>query len=169
MKNWLGTFGFSYVGLIFLLLLFIPNMIWSKHKPHGYTADGESKVLLTFEMCGQITVTCVSLCFSDFNLRPLTRHSLFLVAACLCMLLYEVWWVRYFKSEKKLSDFYRSLCGIPVAGATLPVLAFFFLGIYGQNIWMLIACILLGIGHIRIHVQHKKELQTYADTKTENQ
>ena len=26
-------FGFSYVGLIFLLLLMVPNMIWSKNQP----------------------------------------------------------------------------------------------------------------------------------------
>ena len=25
-----GHLGFSYIGLIFLLLLFIPNMIWTK-------------------------------------------------------------------------------------------------------------------------------------------
>lgn len=169
MKNWLGTFGFSYIGLIFLLLLFIPNIVWSKHKPKGYTDKGENKILRALEMLGQITVTCIALCFSDFNLHPISWRSLFLAAACLNMLLYEFWWIRYFKSEKTLADFYSSLCGIPVAGATLPVLAFFFLGIYGQNIWMLIACVCLGIGHIGVHLQHKKELQTYADAKTENQ
>lgn len=167
MKNWLGTFGFSYVGLLFLFLLFMPNLAWIKHKPAGYTAVGESKVLRAFEAVGQVAVTCIALCFSDFNLRPISWRSLFLAAACLCMLLYEVWWVRYFKSEKKLPDFYRSLCGIPVAGATLPVLAFFFLGIYGQNLWMLAACSCLGIGHIGIHLQHKKDLQANADTTTE--
>lgn len=167
MKNWLGTFGFSYVGLIFLFLLFMPNIAWSKHKPKGYTADGERKVLRVFEAVGQAAVTCIALCFSDFNLRPISWRSLFLAAACLCMLLYAVWWVRYFQSEKKLPDFYRSLCGIPVAGATLPVFAFFFLGIYGQNLWMLAACICLGVGHIGIHLQHKKDLQANADTTTE--
>lgn len=78
MKHWLGTFGFSYVGLIFLFLLFMPNIAWSKHKPKGYTADGESKVLRAFETVGQITVTCIALCFSDFNLRPLSWRSVFL-------------------------------------------------------------------------------------------
>ena len=60
MKTWLGTFGFSYVGAVFLLLLFVPNIVWSKHKPKDYTADGESKVLHAFEMCGQVAVTCIS-------------------------------------------------------------------------------------------------------------
>ena len=55
-------------------------------------------------------------------------------------------------------DFYSSLLGIPVAGATLPVVAFFMLGIYGKVIWMITAVVLLGIGHIGIHLQHRKAL-----------
>lgn len=169
MKNWFGTFGFSYIGAVFLLLLFIPNLIWSRQKPKDYTADGESKILRAFEMLGQIAVTAAALRFSDFNLRPLTLRSVFLAATCFCILFYELWWIRYFKSEKRVSDFYSSFCGIPVAGAVLPVFAFFFLGIYGKNIWMLLSCALLGVGHIGIHVQHKKELKPHANTKTENQ
>jgi hypothetical protein len=32
----LGHLGFSYVGLIYLLMLWIPNTIWSKNKPIDY-------------------------------------------------------------------------------------------------------------------------------------
>ena len=49
--------------------------------------------------------------------------------------------------------------GIPVAGATLPVVAFLLLGIYGRNIFLIISTIVLGIGHIGIHLNHKKELE----------
>lgn len=40
-------FGFSYVGLIYLLMLFIPNAIWTKNQPKEYEkyAKGENKVL----------------------------------------------------------------------------------------------------------------------------
>lgn len=48
--------------------------------------------------------------------------------------------------------------GIPVAGATLPVIAFFLLGVYGKVVWMLIATLILGIGHIGIHLQHRKNI-----------
>ena len=77
----LGHFGFSYVGLIFMIMLMVPNIIWAKNQPQGYTAENENKVL-----------------------------------------------------------------------------AVFLLGIYGKVIWMLIACVILGIGHIGIHWQHSKEL-----------
>lgn len=75
------------------------------------------------------------------------------------MLLYEIWWIRYFKSQKEMKDFYKSLLGIPVAGATLPVLAFLFLGVYGKNIFLILATIVLGIGHMGIHFNHKRELE----------
>ena len=56
-------------------------------------------------------------------------------------------------------DFYRPLFGIPVPGATLPVAAFLLLGIYGKVIWLIIASMILGIGHIGIHLQHIKKLK----------
>lgn len=82
--------------------------------------------------------------------------NLWLVAAFILIIMYEAWWVRYFRSERRLSDFYSSFLGIPLAGTTLPVAAFFMLGIYGKVICMLIATIILGIGSIGIHIQHKK-------------
>lgn len=167
MRTWFGTFGFSYVGMLFLVLLFIPNLLWSRHKPKDYTAGKESKILRVLEATGQIAVTCISLCFSDFNLRPISWSSIFLAVACVFQILYEFWWIWYFKSDKTLIEFYGSFCGIPVAGAVLPVLAFFCLGLYGRNLWMLLACICLGVGHIGIHLQHKRELKIDANTKTE--
>lgn len=155
----MGHLGFSYVGLIFLLMLFIPNLIWTRHQPKGYDFQKENKVLLIFERSGQVLVTCTALIFSDFNLRPWSPWSLWLLAAAVLMLLYEGWWIRYFQSPKTLADFYSSFCGMPVAGATLPVAAFFLLGIYGKVIWLLLAVMILGIGHIGIHLQHRRKIQ----------
>ena len=44
----LGHFGFSYVGLIFMIMLMVPNIIWAKNQPQGYTAENENKVLAFF-------------------------------------------------------------------------------------------------------------------------
>ncbi len=151
-----GNFGFSYTGLIFLLMLFIPNIIWARGKPQGYTSEKENKILLVFERLGEALTCCCALVFSDFNIREWTPWSLWLIAASFLMIIYEAWWVRYFRSERKLSDFYRDFYGIPLAGATLPVIAFFMLGMYGRVVWMLMATLILGIGHIGIHIQHRK-------------
>lgn len=154
-----GHPGFSYMGFIFLLMLTIPNLIWTRHQPKDYDFKSENKVLLLFERVGQVLVTCTALIFSDFNLRPWSPWSLWLVAAVLLMLMYEGWWVRYFKSQKTMADFYSSFCGVPVAGATLPVVAFFLLGIYGKVVWLMSSVVILGIGHIGIHLQHRREIE----------
>lgn len=153
-------FGFSYIGLVFLLMLFIPNIIWAKHKPKDYEkyVVNENKILLIFERTGEILVCVISLIFADFNLREPNLWSVWLVLAVLAMIFYEGYWIKYFRSEQKMTDFYVSFLGIPVAGASLPVAAFFFLGIYGANFFMLFAIIVLGIGHIGIHLSHRKEV-----------
>ena len=154
----MGHLGFSYIGLIFLLMLTIPNLIWTKHQPIGYEFQGENKILLIFERAGQVLVTGISLIFSDFNLHPWSLWTLWLIAAILFMIMYECWWVRYFKSQKSLADFYSSFCGIPVAGATLPVIAFLLLSVYGKVVWLFVSVVILGIGHIGIHLQHRREI-----------
>ncbi|MCH5325354.1 MAG: hypothetical protein J1E39_09070 [Eubacterium sp.] len=155
----MGHFGFSYIGLIFLLMLFIPNIIWAKNQPQGYTAENENKLLLVFERAGEALTSGCALIFSDFNLNGWTVWCWWLIAAFALMLLYELWWIRYFRSERRQEDFYSSILGVPLAGATLPVAAFFLLGVYGKVIWMLIASVILGIGHIGIHIQHSKEIK----------
>lgn len=151
---WQGHPGFSYVGLLFLLMLFIPNMIWTKNQPQGYASENENRILLILERVGEVLTTVCALAFEDFNPHGWSSQSWWLAAAFALMVMYECWWIRYFCSERKLSDFYSSFLGVPLAGATLPVAAFFLLGIYGKVIWMLAAAVILGIGHIGIHMQH---------------
>lgn len=71
-------FGFSYMGLLFLALLIIPNLIWTRHQPRDYD--------------------------------------------------------KYVGNENRL------------------------LGIYGKNLPMLAAVVIHGIGHIGIHLGHRKEI-----------
>ena len=152
----LGHLGFSYVGLIYLLMLWIPNGIWSRNKPKDYHTDQESKILLLFERIGQVCCTCSILIFNDFNIAPFSGWSLWLIASFLLMVLYEINWVRYFTNEHTEENFYRSFCGIPVPGASLPVTAFLLLGIYGKVIWLIASAVIIGIGHIGIQIQHLK-------------
>lgn len=154
------NFGFSYVGLIFLVMLMLPNIIWTKNQPKDYDkyVANENKVLRAFERIGEVLVSCVSLVFSDFNIKPWSSWTWWLIAAFLLMALYEIYWIRYFKSEKTMKDFYSSILGIPVAGATLPVLAFLLLAVYGKSIVLGASVLIFGIGHIGIHLMHKREI-----------
>lgn len=153
-------FGFSYVGLIYLVMLMAPNIIWTKNQPKDYEkyVGNENRLLLSLERIGEVLVSGTALIFSDFNLRPWSSWSWWLVISFAAMILYEIFWIRYFKSEKTMKDFYSSILGIPVAGASLPVFSFFMLAIYGKNVILGIAVLILGIGHIGIHLQHLKEI-----------
>lgn len=154
----MGHIGFSYVGLIYLCMLFIPNLFWTKNKPAGYDelVKTENKLLVGLERTGEVLVTIIAVIFSDFNLPVPSMWSVWLIISFLLLLLYEIWWIHYFRSEHTLKDFYGSYLGIPVPGTLLPVIAFFLLGIYGKVVWLLLATIILGIGHVGIHLQHRK-------------
>ena len=154
----LGHFGFSYVGLIYMLMLEVPNILWARRKPTGYDPSGENKVLLVFERAGQVLCTVTILFFSDYNPHSLEPWTAWLFASAALMILYEIFWISYFRSKQTVRDFYRSLLIIPAPGATLPVAAFLLLGVYGKVIWLIISSVILGIGHIGIHMQHIKRL-----------
>lgn len=163
----MGHIGFSYTGLIFLLLLFLPNLFWNRRQPMGYDPNGESRLLLMLERTGEICVTVSALLFSDFNPQGWTPWTLWLAAAGVLMVCYECWWIRYFRSERALRDFYSSFLGVPLAGATLPVAAFFCLGVYGKVIWALLADAVLAVGHIGIHLQHARALSRMQECREE--
>ena len=99
------NFGFSYIGLIFLLMLMLPNIVWSKNKPKDYDKY-ENRVLLLFERVGEISVTCLSLIFRDFNINEISGWTVILLIAFVLMVLYEVYWIRYFRSAKTMKDMY---------------------------------------------------------------
>lgn len=162
--------GLCVTGIVFLLMLFVPNILWAKRKkPAGYedAAKRENKALLLLERAGEAAVTAALVIFPAFD--PCIRllpEGLFIelrivlwAMALVLMVLYECYWIRYFKSPGRMEDFYASYAGFPVAGATLPVLAVLILGIYGHNAILIAAALILGVGHIGIHLGHRKELK----------
>ncbi len=155
--------GFSYVGALFLIMLLVPNFVFVKNKPRGYSTDGENRVLLLLERVGEVMTTVCALCFKSFNPHGPSLRGVLLALAFAGMILYEIWWIRYSRSGRELKDFYSGLWGIPLAGATLPVAAFILLGLYGDVPLMLISAAVLGVGHIGIHMGHKAEADREAE------
>ena len=152
-------FGFSVVGVVFLAMLFVPNIRWAKNQPAGYEelSRRENKTLLVLERVGQVLATTsavIFVCPQGFSFPWL----LWLIVAFLLMVLYEISWIRYFKNGEKLDGMYQPLGPIPVPIATLPVAALVLLGIWYQSPIAVIAAAILGIGHIGIHLGHLREL-----------
>lgn len=63
-------FGFSYIGLIYLLMLFISNIIWAKNQPWDYEkyAEKEGRVLQIIERVGEVLCTCAAV-FSAVDIK----------------------------------------------------------------------------------------------------
>lgn len=58
-------FGFSYVGLIYLVMLMLPNLLWTKNQPKDYEkyVVNENRILLAMERMGEVLVSCLALFF----------------------------------------------------------------------------------------------------------
>ena len=152
-------FGFSWAGLVFLVMLFVPNALWTRAKPAGYDgyAKNEPRVLLALERSGEVLVSCLALIFKNHDPRGWEPWLAWLGVALVLMILYEVFWLRYFRSGRTMRDFYGSLLGVPVPGATFPVAAVLMIAVYGGDIFLLAAGVVLGVGHIGIHLRHRAE------------
>ena len=119
------------------------------------------------ERIGEVTVTCFLLIFPSTNPHVMLRVEGFyyeykimlIILAFVLMILYECYWIKYFRSKKTMKCFYSSFAGFPLAGATLPVIAVFLLSIHSLNAILIVSTIVLGIGHIGIHLMHFKEVK----------
>lgn len=149
--------GFCPLGALFLLALLVPNLFWTRWKPKGYDPSREDRRLVLLERVGQVWVTCGALL--SRGVRFWSAWSWWLAGAAALMTLYEYWWFRYFRSPRTMADFTAGLLGVPVAGASLPVAAFFLLGIYGRAWWLLPGVVILGVGHIGVHLGHRREAE----------
>ena len=95
--------GFSYIGLIFFTYAYDSKYMRSKNKPKYYRKyeKNENKILLALERIGEVGNTCLATnVHRDFNINNISYWSTILFIAFLLMILYEIYWIRYFKSNK---------------------------------------------------------------------
>lgn len=159
----MGTLGFSYVGFLFLCCLLIPNILYGLHLPVDHTNSKENRILLLFERSGQALSTILLLIFDNFNFHPAGLWTIWLGSVFVLLLVYLICWGRYFSGAHLSRDFYRPFWGIPLPLAVLPVAAELLLAVYGRVIWLGIAAVILGIGHIGITAQNWNAIKKQAD------
>ncbi len=104
-------------------------------------------------------MTIALLIDGNLNWHGWSNRCWWLILASCFIFLYEWFWVRYFRSDRNLIDFYRPLVGVRVPGATFPILSFLCLALYGRALVLGFATFLLGVGHIGIHLSHEQELK----------
>lgn len=81
------------------------------------------------------------------------------------MLLYEIYWIRYFRSEKNHAGFLWQPAGYSHPGRHTPPhrRLFAFGGLWKKNIVLAVSVLILGVGHIGIHLMHLKAIPPRQD------
>lgn len=154
----MGSFGFSFVGLFCLILLFLPNIKWARASKVPPAQRKEPPLLVWMERIGQAGIVACSLLFRDYD-SVLFRPRIVLLGCAVALLVcYNLWWRRVFRSGLTQEALYSSFLGIPLAGAVLPSVSFLFLGVYGGVVWLILASTIFGVGHISIARLHQKSL-----------
>ena len=142
------------LGGIITLLVLLPNLLAVFFPPVHVKGEPKItqlkaiKVLTIFERIGQAG------CFMTPFFYALTVHSNAQAAAAIIMAgalgIYYWGWARYLVLGRSEHLFYRSILGIPVPMAVMPVLYFLLASLLLGSVWLLMASILLGIGHLSI-------------------
>lgn len=153
-----GTLGFSYVGILFLFCLFIPNIMYLFNLPIDYVKTEENKILGALEKIGQALCTILLVISKNLDIKGINLWTIWLGIAIILMVMYLRCWVRYFQGGHVSKDFYTSFLGIPLPMAVLPVSAILLLSVYGKVLGLGIASVILGIGHIGITAQNKTSI-----------
>ena len=158
--------GFSAAGLFFVIMLFVPGFIRTKiveHEGHEESPRSDSQALLLLDHCGEIALIISLLVFPSVNLHirilPEGIYSdwriIMWVAAFVLVILYECYWIKFFRSPKTIKDLCSSFAGYPLAGATLPFMVALLLGLYSLNIIIVVCSVIFGIGRIGNYIKYR--------------
>ena len=97
--KWLNTyrFGFDVWGLIFFLMVMLPNFIWFAVPAPNDVLRVESVtpvVDIVASVCQVLTVAC--LCFVIHKERGKLRFSPLVIATMVCVIVYYIGWLLYY-------------------------------------------------------------------------
>lgn len=145
----IGSGWFNGYGLIFLILLLIPNIVYAvKYKDATNTCT--NKWALVMEQIGRYG----SMFFMVFTIGSLTQgwtsvaeFVVYLWGSALLMLSYWIVWMLYFAEV----SMWKSM-----ALAIIPTLLFLFGGITMRNIPAIVLAVVFGIGHIYVTYKNQE-------------
>lgn len=151
--------GFSIIGTIIAIAIFIPNLLMIKFPPNNAPKDlKDAGIIFTvLERIGQVGCILI-LVISKTNFEKLTIN-IWAVFMGSCLLIYYFLWARYVVKGQEYNLLWEPLSFIPIPMAVFPVGVFLFAAILGKSIWLVILVVFLGIGHFANSWHSYKELK----------
>ena len=153
--------GFSFIGLIITLSIFIVNLTVLFVPPKNIPPDlgGGSIFITILERIGQAGCVIIPVlsknAFADINL------NIWAVLIIFCVLIYYALWIRYIIGKGEFYLLFKPLLFIPVPMAIFPVLAFLLTAMLSTSVLLFIAVICLAVGHIANSLHTYKFLERF--------
>lgn len=150
---------FYWMSLVIPALVLIPNLLWKMYPPvNNPSIKDEGPFLLgVFEDLGRVGVFVLPL-FYPFSLTA-PENRIYLNAMLILLAFYYAGWNRYFRGGRDYSYLYLPMFKIPIPLAVSPVLYFLLSAGLLRSIPMLIAAILLAIGHLPISYRRSRDVK----------
>lgn len=147
--------GFSPLGLLVSAAVLAPNLLMIRFPPRDGLPDARPpRPLVWLERVGQALCIAVPALVAPGPLAPWWS-----VAVALALLLYYGLWARYLRRGRTAALLYRSLWGVPVPMAILPVLAFLAASAWLGSGWIAVAALVLAAGHIPVAVLTRRAVR----------
>lgn len=157
--NWINVFG-----LIFILLLLLPNIIYAiKHKSENFCENRFINILEQIGRYGSMLFMVVCLKNGGFGFSSVEAFLFYCFGNLLLLISYWVVWGIYFhmsKTDSTIADLAERKCEVKKAGilkmflAVLPSGLFLLDGITLEYIPLLVSAILFAFGHIYVTYQN---------------
>lgn len=162
-------FGFSWLGVAFVVTLFVPDIVWARNRPGGPEPQATSSMALGLERLGQILVCAALITCEPLQIGAFDPASWLVVGAAALMAAYEVWWAKYFRKHRNEPGFFGGSLYIPIGGALLSITSLLLLGIYARDLLSIAAVAVLGIGRVAVDQEHRKQARMHREEEEDLQ
>jgi hypothetical protein len=133
-----------------LLAVIFPPVIRLPNYPQFN--DSGLRLMTVVERAGQMGCFIIPF-FYHIDIQN-SRDVILLFLMIMVITLYYAGWLRYLLGGRAEVLFYRSMLGIPLPMAVMPVVYFLLAAAWLNSIWLLISALILGVGHITVTLRN---------------
>lgn len=139
--NWLNVFG-----LIIIVLLLIPNVIYALkfRKDNTFCQSRAMNILEQIGRYASMFLMVFNIGIAEFGFSSVAAFLCYLLGNLIFVLLYWIIWMMYFVKQSR---------GKSLALAIIPTLMFLFSGVTLRHVLLIVSSVVFGIGHIYITYQ----------------
>lgn len=150
MKIYIDGAGLHVKGILVILLLLLPNVIYLIFPPKNIPENLSSVkgVFSVLEQTGRITCFILPIIFGKMISQQEISYLVILMG--LCLLIYYICWTSYFVNGRAFYYLFKPLGIIPIPMAVFPLLYLILLGVWLESPVFLISALLFSIGHIAV-------------------